>query len=224
MRPPREMARRSRGRAGRVALLHAVAHIELNAVDLALDLIARFADPEAAGVMLPDAFFDDWMAVADDEARHFMMVSGRLAALEAAYGDLPAHDGLWQAAEATTGDLLARLAVVPLVFEARGLDVTPGMIRTLEADGDNESAAILRVIYQDEIGHVAAGHRWFLAVAAMRGVDPVATWQSLVRTHVPRAVKPPFNTPARDQAGLSREYYLPLVAPGIDPSSQAPPI
>ncbi len=203
--------------------MHAVAHIELNAVDLALDLIARFADPEAAGVMLPDAFFDDWLAVADDEARHFLMVTGRLAALDAAYGDLPAHDGLWQAAEATTGDLLARLAVVPLVFEARGLDVTPGMIRTLEADGDDESAAILRVIYQDEIGHVAAGHRWFLAVAAMRGVDPVATWQALVRAHVPRAVKPPFNTPARDQAGLSRDYYLPLVAPGTDPSSQVPP-
>ncbi len=212
LKPPRDMPRRRGGLAGRRALLHAVAHIELNAVDLALDIIARFSDPGRAGLALPARFFDDWLGVADDESRHFLMVSERLAALDAAYGDLPAHDGLWQAAEATAGDLLARLAVVPLVFEARGLDVTPGMIRRFEAEGDEASAAVLRVIYTDEIGHVATGHHWFLAVAEARGVDPVTTWQALVRAHVPGAVKPPFNADARQRAGLGPDYYLPVAA------------
>ena len=213
LKPPRDMPRRRGGEAGRRALLHAVAHIELNAVDLALDLIARFSDPACAGLPLPDRFFDDWLGVADDEARHFLLVGARLAELGAAYGDLPAHDGLWQAAEATAGDLLARLAVVPLVFEARGLDVTPGMIRRFESEGDAASAAVLKTLYADEIGHVATGHHWFLAVAEARGVEPVAAWQAQVRAHVPGAVKPPFNADARERAGLGPDYYLPVAAP-----------
>lgn len=202
--PPREVPRRRIGAepAGRIALLHALAHIELNAVDLAWDLIARFTD---AG--LQRGFYDDWVGVAADEARHFGLLQGRLQALGAAYGDLPAHDGLWEAAEATAGDLLARLAVVPLVLEARGLDVTPGMIARLNTAGDAESAAILEVIYEDEIGHVAAGQRWFDFVCAARGQAPASTWQALVRRHFKGSLKPPFNEAARRQAGMSPEVY-----------------
>ena len=141
--------------AGRIALIHALAHIELNAIDLAWDIIARFHDNR-----LPRAFYDDWVGVAAEEAEHFALLADRLAALGAAYGDLPAHDGLWEAAAATAHDLLARLAIVPLVLEARGLDVTPEMILRLERADDTASAAILGRIYQDEIGHVAVGMRW----------------------------------------------------------------
>jgi len=207
LKQPRDVPRRSIGAApkGRIALLHALAHIELNAVDLAWDLIARFS-----GEALPRAFFDDWVAVADDEARHFTLLTGRLAALSAAYGDLPAHDGLWQAASDTRHDLLARLAVVPLVLEARGLDVTPAMIAKLEAAGDGESAGLLRVIYRDEIGHVAAGKRWFDWACERAGREPADTWRALVGRHFKGAVKPPFNETARRQAGLTPETYLPL--------------
>src|SRR5712692_5962815 len=152
--PPRDMPKRRNfgSAAGRLALLHALAHIELNAIDLAWDLIARFTDRS-----LPRAFYDDWVAVAAEEAKHHALVAARLAELGAAYGDLPAHDGLWEAAQATAHDLLARLAVVPLVLEARGLDVTPAMILRLNRFGDAPSAAVLQVIYDDEIGHVATG-------------------------------------------------------------------
>lgn len=202
--------RRAAGsREGRIALLHALAHIELNAIDLAWDIIARFADGA-----LPRAFYDDWIGVAAEEARHHALLAARLSALGAAYGDLPAHDGLWQAAQATAHDLLARLAVVPLVLEARGLDVTPAMIGRLEGFGDPESAAVLRVIYADEIGHVAIGRRWFLWLAASRGLPPEATYQSLVRRHFKGALKPPFNRAGRDAAGLPAAFYEPLAGDG----------
>lgn len=188
--------------AGRIALLHALAHIELNAVDLALDLIGRFGTPD-----LPQGFFDDWVRVADEEGLHYQLLAERLAALGAAYGDLTAHDGLWQAAEATAGELLARLAVVPLVLEARGLDVTPAMIERLDAAGDGESAAVLRVIYRDEIGHVAIGRRWFDHLAEARGLAPEAAWQDLVRRHFKGLLKPPFNHAARAEAGLRQASY-----------------
>ncbi|MEQ8965179.1 MAG: ferritin-like domain-containing protein, partial [Azospirillaceae bacterium] len=212
LRPPSAMPKRRKARsaAGRVALLHALAHIELNAVDLACDMIARFADPERAGEVLPDAFFDDWCAVADDEGRHFLMLADRLAAFGAAYGDLPAHDGLWQAAEATAGDLLARLAVVPMVLEARGLDVTPGMIANLDAAGDADSAAILRIIHDEEIGHVAAGVRWFRHVAASRGMEAEPQWRALVRQYYRGPLKPPFNAESRARAGMEPALYEPL--------------
>lgn len=207
LRPPREVPRRSIGAApkGRIALLHALAHIELNAVDLAWDLIARFSDDG-----LPRAFFDDWVAVADDEAHHFALLAERLAALGGTYGDLPAHDGLWEAAHDTRHDLLARLAVVPMVLEARGLDVTPAMIAKLESVGDTESAALLRVIYRDEIRHVAAGARWFDWACARAGRAPAETWRALVTRYFKGVVKPPFNEAARRSAGLAPDLYRPL--------------
>lgn len=207
LRPPRDMPRRraGKGMAARTALLHALAHIELNAIDLAWDIIARFADQD-----LPRAFFDDWVAVAADEARHFTLLATRLADFDAAYGDLPAHDGLWEAASETGHDLLARLAVVPMVLEARGLDVTPGMIERMHQFGDTESAGILEVIYADEIGHVATGCRWFEWVCARRGATPTAVWQDLVGRHFRGVLKEPFNETAREQAGLASTYYRPI--------------
>ncbi|HEY0526926.1 MAG TPA: ferritin-like domain-containing protein [Stellaceae bacterium] len=216
--PPRDMPRRRAGgsAAGRIALLHALAHIELNAIDLAWDIVARFADSPDE---LPRAFFDDWVRVADEEAKHHAALASRLAALGAAYGDLPAHDGLWQASEETAHDLLARLAVVPLVLEARGLDVTPDMIERLARLGDPESAAVLRMIYEDEIGHVATGRRWFEHVCAARGgLPPVETYHALVRRHFRGQLKPPFNTRAREQAGFAASFYEPLAsAAGASP-------
>jgi uncharacterized ferritin-like protein (DUF455 family) len=206
---PGAMPKRRAGgdRAARIALLHALAHIELNAIDLACDLIARFADGA-----LPRAFYDDWVGVAAEEAKHHALIAGRLAALGAAYGDLPAHDGLWQAAQATAHDLLARLAVVPLVLEARGLDVTPTMIDRLERAGDGESAAVLRVIYADEIGHVAVGARWFEWLCARRVLPSAQTYHALVRRHFKGALKPPFNRDGRDAAGFAAGFYEPLAA------------
>lgn len=208
LRLPRDMPRRSfKGARGRIALLHSLAHIELNAIDLAFDLAGRFA-----GEDMPDAFFDDWIGVGDDEARHFAMLQARLAAHDAAYGDLPAHDGLWQAAEETRHDLMARLAVVPMVLEARGLDVTPAMIARLEAAGDRESARVLETIYTEEKTHVEAGTRWFAFLCGKRGRAPEAEFHRLVKKHFRGALKPPFNRPARDAAGLPPGFYEPLAS------------
>jgi uncharacterized ferritin-like protein (DUF455 family) len=185
---------------GRVALLHALAHIEFNAIDLAADIVARFAGQ-------PRAFYDDWIKVADDEARHFLMLRNRLHDLGADYGDLPAHDGLWEAAQDTADDLLARLAVVPLVLEARGLDVTPAMIERLDKAGDGESADILRIVYREEIDHVAAGARWYLTECKRRGLDPATTWRRIVAERFKGHLKPPFNDAARQTAGLPADFY-----------------
>lgn len=198
---PNAMPRRRAGGGlrGRITLLHALAHIELNAIDLAWDILVRFeAEP---------AFIEDWSRVAAEEAEHYSLLHDRLIALGAAYGDLPAHDGLWQAAQDTADDLMARLAIVPLVLEARGLDVTPVMIERLEAAGDGESAAILRRIYEDEIGHVAIGRHWFGVVGAERGIDPVESWRALVAERFRGQLKPPFNAPAREQAGFPPEFW-----------------
>lgn len=208
--PPNRMPKR--GKAGsarsRFALLHALAHIELNAIDLAWDIVGRF------GAGLPRAFVDDWVRVGDDEARHFLLLDDRLRELGGGYGDLPAHDGLWQAAAATAHDLPARLAVVPQVLEARGLDVTPATVERFEAAGDARSAAILSRIYRDEIRHVRAGTKWFGWACEARRIAPVSEWQRLVRTHFRGSVKPPFNDSARGEAGLSRDYYGGLDAEG----------
>jgi uncharacterized ferritin-like protein (DUF455 family) len=206
---PRAMPRRRNigALAGRIALIHALAHIELNAIDLGWDIVARFS-----GEDLPRAFFDDWVGVAVQEAEHFALLDARLRALGGDYGALPAHDGLWEAASATAGDLLARLAVVPLVLEARGLDVTPAMIARLEDVGDEESAAILRRLYEDEIGHVAVGVRWFKHQCAAHALDPVATFRDRVRRHFSGALKPPFNRDARDRAGFPAADYAPLTS------------
>jgi uncharacterized ferritin-like protein (DUF455 family) len=211
LRPPRDMpARRKAGSlAGRVALLHALAHIELNAIDLAWDIVARFSADVEGGEALPRSFVDDWVGVADDEARHFDLLSRRLADMGSAYGDLPAHDGLWQAARETSGDLAARLAVVPMVLEARGLDVTPAMIENLNRFGDRESADILQLIHDEEIGHVAAGRRWFDWVCARRGLEPVSAWRALVEKHFKGGLKPPFNVGSRSRADFPPEFYMP---------------
>jgi uncharacterized ferritin-like protein (DUF455 family) len=209
LRPPREVPRRriTTGLPGRVALLHALAHIELNAIDLAFDIIARFAHED-----LPRDFFDDWIAVGDDEARHYLMLAERLAELDAAYGDMNAHDGLWQAAEETADDLMARLAVVPMVLEARGLDVTPAMIDKLRKVGDDRSADILQIIHDEEITHVAAGARWFRFLCERDGLEPAQTYAKLVRERFKGSLKPPFNRISRDAAGLPAEFYEPLAA------------
>ena len=201
---PRDMPRRRSGRgpAARIALLHAIAHIELNAIDLAWDIIARFA-----GAGLPREFFDDWVRVADEEAKHFGLLSDRLGALGSSYGALPAHDGLWEAAQATAHDLLARLAVVPLVLEARGLDVTPAMIERMDRFGDAETASILRIILADEITHVAAGMRWFTFECARRECEPETTWRALVAKHFKGRLKAPFNEQARAAAGFPKAFY-----------------
>ncbi|MBT5944014.1 MAG: ferritin-like domain-containing protein [Rhodospirillaceae bacterium] len=202
---PADVPRRkiNRGTAGRIAQLHALAHIELNAVDLAWDIIARFS-----GRDLPREFYDDWVLVADEEAKHFGLLADRLSDFDAAYGDLPAHDGLWDSAIETRHDLAARLAVVPLVLEARGLDVTPMMITKLRGVDDEESAAMLEIIYRDEIGHVEIGHRWFEFECGRLGLDALSHWRDLVERHFRGALKPPFNIEARDAAGLPQDWYL----------------
>jgi len=226
LRAPRDMPKRKAAGSlsSRIALLHAVAHIELNAIDLSWDIVARFAplaeehaDPTRL-ITLPRAFFDDWVGVGDDEARHHMLVQDRLAALGATYGDLPAHDGLWRASRQTAHDIGARLAIVPMVFEARGLDVTPGMVAGLTRAEDHDSAAILQLIHDEEIGHVAAGRRWFDHVCALRGVPAAETWRSLVRTYYGPALKPPINVASRTKAGLQRHFYEPLATelPALD--------
>ncbi|ACM26717.1 ferritin-like domain-containing protein [Agrobacterium sp. SHOUNA12C] len=206
--PPKHMKKRSlHTLQGRIALLHAIAHIELNAVDLALDIVARFA----TGPM-PNSFFDGWMQVAFEEAKHFKMVRARLRDLGADYGDLPAHDGLWQAAHATRTDLTARLAVVPLILEARGLDVTPALQAKMRETGDMESAAVLDVIYNDEKGHVAVGAKWFRFLCAREKRDPARTFQELVRSNFRGSLKAPFNDIARAEAGLTPSFYRSLTS------------
>nr|WP_210323363.1 ferritin-like domain-containing protein [Rhizobium leguminosarum] len=206
--PPTQVEKRSlHTLKGRIALLHAIAHIELNAVDLALDIVARFATEQ-----VPNSFFDGWMQVAFEEAKHFRMVRARLNDLGADYGDLPAHDGLWQAAHSTRNDLTARLAVVPLILEARGLDVTPSLQAKMRQTGDLESAAVLDVIYNDEKGHVAVGAKWFRFLCAREKRDPAKAFQELVRANFRGPLKPPFNDLARAEAGLTPSFYRSLAS------------
>lgn len=204
--PPNAMPSRGRGGSlrGRIALLHALAHIEFAAIDLALDLVSRFGD------RFPRAFCDDWMRVVADEAMHFALLDRRLRQLGSRYGALPAHAGLWESAEATAGDPLARLAVVPMVLEARGLDVTPATVERFARQGDSASAAILERIYHDEIRHVWCGTRWFDFGCQERNLEPDSTWQRLVKSHFRGKLKAPFNDSAREAAGLSRYAYAAL--------------
>ncbi|CDZ33918.1 ferritin-like domain-containing protein [Neorhizobium galegae] len=206
--PPKAVGKRSLHTLnGRIATLHAIAHIELNAVDLALDIVARFATEP-----VPNSFFDGWMQVAFEEAKHFRMVRARLNDMGADYGDMPAHDGLWQAAHSTRNDLTARLAVVPLILEARGLDVTPSLQAKMRETGDLESAAVLDVIYNDEKGHVAIGAKWFRFLCARERKDPAATFQQLVRANFRGSLKAPFNDIARAEAGLTPSFYRSLTS------------
>ena len=201
--PPNRMPRRRKGGSdrGRIAMLHALAHIEFVAIDLAVDLVGRF------GGEFPRGFVDDWIGVAADEAMHFALLDRRLRQLGSFYGELPAHAGLWEAAEATRDDALARLAIVPMVLEARGLDVTPATLERFRAAGDEPSAKILSRIYKDEVRHVRAGTAWFNQKCDEMGFNAVETWQSLVKSRFRGSVKPPFNDSARGEAGLTQDYY-----------------
>ncbi len=201
--PPNRMPKRGRAGSdrGRIALIHALAHIEFVAIDLAFDMVGRF------GSHFPRVFTDDWMHVGADEAMHFALLDRRLRSLGSHYGALPAHDGLWEAAGETAHDPLARLAVVPMVLEARGLDVTPATLERFESAGDEPTARILRRILIDEIRHVGAGTRWFKFGCAKDRIVPETTWQTLVGTYFHGALKPPFNDSARDSAGLTRDFY-----------------
>jgi uncharacterized ferritin-like protein (DUF455 family) len=195
--PPRDLPRRRpKSPKGRAALVHAVAHIEFNAINLAWDAVYRFRG-------LPRGWYDDWVQVAAEEAQHFTMMRSRLQALGQDYGDFPAHDGLWEMAVATAGDPLLRMALVPRVLEARGLDVTPAMIERLRAAGDDETAACLEVILREEVGHVAAGNRWFRYICAKRDLDPERTWFDLLARHLRGEVRCPLNLPDRRRAGFA---------------------
>tara|TARA_R110000751_G_scaffold188_5_gene856 strand:+ start:3016 stop:3858 length:843 start_codon:yes stop_codon:yes gene_type:complete len=201
--PPNKMPKRSKGGIkGRIGLLHALAHIELNAIDLAWDIAVRFPDEN-----MPRDFHDAWVQVAADEAKHFLMLTKRLGELGAAYGDLPAHDGLWQSSMETAYDLLARLAVVPMVFEARGLDATPPTVARLIANGDPESAEILKLIAAEEVAHVSAGRKYYEMMCDKRGLPYYTTWHALLRKHLRGPLKPPFNDEARYDAGMPPDYY-----------------
>jgi uncharacterized ferritin-like protein (DUF455 family) len=208
--PPNRMPKR--GRAGsersRIALLHALAHIEFGAIDLAFDMAGRF------GAAFPPRFIDDWLSVGADEAMHFVLLDRRLRALGSCYGALPAHDGLWEAAAETAHDVAARLAVVPMVLEARGLDVTPATLAAFERAGDARSAAILARIYRDEIRHVGVGTSWFKIVCESHKTEPAQEWRRLIRAHFRGIVKPPFNDSARGEAGLSRDFYAGVAPEG----------
>jgi uncharacterized ferritin-like protein (DUF455 family) len=183
-------------RQGRAAFLHALAHIEFNAINLAWDAAYRFRG-------MPVEFYADWIRVAVEEARHFTLLRGRLTALRQVYGDFP--DGLWHIARETAHDVLARLALVPRLLEARGLDVTPAMIARLLQAGDTESATVLESIIQDEIGHVEIGTRWFHHLCRQRGLHPVTTFRCLLVGYSPGRIRAPFNTDARRRAGFTRE-------------------
>ena len=201
--PPREMPKRKiSGPTGSKAQLHALAHIELNAIDLAFDLVGRFVDAP-----LEDDFINDWIQVGADEARHFLMLADRLNEFDMHYGNLPAHDGLWQAAFDTRNDLLARLSVVPLVLEARGLDVTPTMMEKFSRAGDEKSAKMLAIIFEDEKNHVFAGSKWFMRLCKDQNLDPARCFRDQLEQHFGGALKPPFNVAARDEAGLPRHFY-----------------
>ena len=200
--PPMRMPRRGKGGSdrNRIALLHALAHIEFGAIDLAFDLAGRF------GAQFPRRFIDQWLGIGADEAMHFALLDRRLHQLGSHYGALPAHDGLWEAAHETRHDALARLAIVPMVLEARALDVTPAMVARFEAQGDRTSARILQRIFSDEIRHVSVGTAWFENACESYGFAPHAHWHALVARHFRGSVKPPFNDSARATAGLTREY------------------
>jgi uncharacterized ferritin-like protein (DUF455 family) len=185
-------------------MLHALAHIEFVAIDLAFDLIGRFGDE------FPRAFVDDWMRVGAEEAMHFALLDRRLKALGSHYGALPAHDGLWEAAEKTAHDALARLAVVPMVLEARGLDVTPATIERFERAGDRVSGRMLARIMDDEVRHVGFGVKWFESRCKKGNIAPQQHWKRLVSCHFSGQLKPPFNDSARRRAGLTRDFYSSL--------------
>ena len=205
---PRAVKRRSLNTPdGRAVLIHALAHIEFNAINLALDAIWRFPN-------MPGAFYADWLKVADEEALHFSLLSDHLCSLGFTYGDFPAHNGLWEMADRTQHDVLARMALIPRTMEARGLDVTPGLRARLAQAGDHAAAEILDIVLRDEIGHVAIGNHWYGWLCAQRGLEPVQTYQRLVEDYRVQVLRGPFNFEARRREGFSPQELAVLVQPG----------
>ena len=180
---------------GRAILVHSIAHIELNAIDLALDVVWRFAD-------MPEAFYTDWVKIAQEEAKHFTLLRNHLVSMGFDYGSFPAHSALWDMAERTQNDLLARIGIVPRTMEARGLDASPGVKNKLVSVGDHAAGQILDLILEEEIGHVAAGNRWYRYLCAQRGLDPVSTYAELIFQYDAPKLRPPFNMTARRLAGF----------------------
>ena len=199
---PQQVARRRADTlAGRAALIHALAHIEFNAINLALDAAHRFSG-------MPRAYYADWLRVADEEAAHFELLRGHLQTLGHDYGDFPAHNGLWEMALKTAHDPLVRMALVPRVLEARGLDATPLIVDKLRLAQDLRAIQILGIIERDEIGHVAIGSRWFAHLCEARGLAPDATFRRLLAEYDAPPLKPPFNLEARSRAGFSDDELL----------------
>lgn len=207
--PPRDVGKRGMHDAeGRAALIHALAHIEFNAINLALDAVWRFAE-------MPPAYYGDWLQVAAEEALHFSLLDAHLRSLGYAYGDFNAHNSLWEMAEKTAGDVTARMALVPRTLEARGLDATPAVRAKLAQFGDHEAAAILDIILRDEVGHVAIGNRWYQWLCERDGHDPVALYTELSARHKAPRLRGPFNLDARRAAGFSDEEIAMLEAAGV---------
>lgn len=195
--PAKVKQRKLTTEAGRAALLHAVAHIEFNAINLALDAVYRFRD-------MPDDYYGDWLQVAAEEAYHYSLLRDRMADMNLQYGDLPAHNGLWEQACKTDYDVMVRMALVPRVLEARGLDVTPPMMERLRAVGDTETVGILEIILRDEIGHVRIGSRWYRHCCELRGLEPESTFRDLLRNVMKSPLRSPFYTEGRLQAGFTQ--------------------
>ncbi|MCK5813084.1 MAG: ferritin-like domain-containing protein [Cocleimonas sp.] len=203
--PKKLKHRKLNSESGRAHLIHAVTHIEFNAINLALDAVYRFRN-------MPADFYIDWLQVASEEAHHFTLLRKRLEKMGYHYGDLPAHNGLWEMTLKTDHDVMARMALVPRVLEARGLDVTPGMMQRLEKAGDQETVAILDIILEEEIGHVAIGSKWFHYCCAQRELDPIATFRELLLKYMGTPLRSPLHTEARLQAGFSQQELDELLA------------
>jgi uncharacterized ferritin-like protein (DUF455 family) len=181
---------------GRATLVHAMTHIEFNAINLALDALWRFTD-------MPAEYYTDWLRVAEEEAKHFTLLAEHLKSLGYAYGDFPGHNSLWEMANKTTGDVLARIALVPRTMEARGLDATPKVRAKLAQAGDHQAAAIMDIILREEVGHVAIGNRWYAYLCAQRGLEPISTYAQLAQRYAAPVLRGPFNLEARRAAGFS---------------------
>lgn len=190
---------------GRAIMMHAIAHIEFNAINLALDAVQRFPG-------MPDRFYADWLQVADEEVYHFELIRAHMRKLGADYGDYPAHGGLWEMCEKTAHDVLVRMALVPRVLEARGLDVTPGIQEKLTQVGDHNAVSLLDIILRDEIGHVEIGNRWFRHCCRERELDIESTFLSMLDEYYPKGLMGPFNLLAREKAGFSERELKMLMA------------
>ncbi|KAI0487054.1 hypothetical protein F4859DRAFT_510836 [Xylaria cf. heliscus] len=212
---PGQMPKAGKGGSlkSRITMLHALANIEQWAIDLAIDICVRFATFQTAATTssvsqnLPRTFYYDWLKVANDEAKHFSLLRARLEELGSHFGALPVHHGLWESATMTAHDLRARISVIALVHEARGLDINPLTIEKFRAAGDMESVDVMAIIHNDEITHVTTGHRWLSWICQQEGTDPVRVFRTNVQKHFRGAVKGPFNADARQQAGMDRSYY-----------------